>query len=184
MGAPNRLDRNMIRYRRKYSSDRTLRSPWVSLVVALVLLGLAMLKGWWDRAHEPPDTQARPPLAENLPGTIPVQVLWVADGDTFEGRIEVKPGLHVRTRVRLRGVDAPELHARCEAERVGAEAAKRLLRDILAEGGVTLHDLGEDKYGRMLGTVATRKTPDVAGVLIAKGVARPYYGGHRDGWCD
>jgi len=110
-------------------------------------------------------------------------VLKVVDGDTFDARIEVKPGLRVTTRVRLRGVDAPELHAACERERIGAEAAERALRAILAEGGVTIHDLGEDKYGRLLGMVATRATPNVSEALIARGVVRRYDGGRRRGWC-
>jgi endonuclease YncB( thermonuclease family) len=174
----------MIRYKRNYSSRHQPRSPWVSLGVALVLVGIAALKAWWDRSHVPFNPAQRPPFGENLPDTVAARVLWVSDGDTFEARVEVKPGLRIRTRVRLRGVDAPELHAKCEAERVGAQVAKRALQAILADGGVTLHALSEDKYGRLLATVATRKTPDVARVLIAKGVARPYYGGHRDGWCD
>jgi micrococcal nuclease len=53
----------------------------------------------------------------------------------------------------------------------------------LAEGGVTIRDLGEDKYGRLLGTVATRTTPNVSEALIVKGLGRRYDGGHRGGWC-
>lgn len=174
----------MLRYRRKYSLTRQPRSPWVSLAVALVLLGLAALKAWWDRSYGPLiDPYPRPPLTETVSGTVNARVLWVIDGDTFEARVEVKPGLRIRTRVRLRGVDAPELHAKCEAERIGAETAKRALREILAEGGVTLRNLGEDKYGRLLGTVATRNTPNVSEALIARGLGRRYNGGHRGGWC-
>ncbi len=48
---------------------------------------------------------------------------------------------------------------------------------------MTILDLGDDKYGRLLGTVATRATPSVAEALIAKGVVRRYDGGRRAGWC-
>ena len=85
--------------------------------------------------------------------------------------------------MRVRGIDAPELHAACEEERIGAEAAQRALRSILTEGGVTIRDLGEDRYGRLLGTVATRTTPNVGEALVAKGVVRRYDGGRRAGWC-
>ena len=64
-----------------------------------------------------------------------------------------------------------------------AEAAERALRALLVEGGVTIRDLGEDKYGRLLGTVSTRATPNVSEALLAKGVVRRYDGGHRRGWC-
>lgn len=154
----------------------------MGLFVALAIMGVGALKAWWGRSHALPP-QSRPPVTETLPVTVNARVLKVIDGDTFDARVELQPGFRITTRVRLRGVDAPELHGACEAERVGAEAAQRALRAILVEGGVTIHDLGEDKYGRLLGTVATRTTPDVAAALIAKGVARPYHGGRRAGWC-
>ncbi len=37
------------------------------------------------------------------------QVLHVIDGDTFEARVHLWQGLDITTRIRLRGVDAPEL---------------------------------------------------------------------------
>jgi endonuclease YncB( thermonuclease family) len=41
--------------------------------------------------------------------------------------------MEVTTRVRLRGIDAPELHARCDDERAKALAARDALARILAE---------------------------------------------------
>src|SRR5437764_15297572 len=52
----------------------------------------------------------------------PAEILRVLDGDTFEARVRVWPGLDITTKVRLRGIDAPELRAHCEDERVQAEA--------------------------------------------------------------
>src|SRR5262245_48629002 len=60
-------------------------------------------------------------------------LLRVLDGDTFEARVHVWPGLAVTTRVRLRGIDAPELHARCPQERSKAEAARTALAALLAD---------------------------------------------------
>ncbi len=62
----------------------------------------------------------------------PVEVLRTLDGDTFEARVHLWPGLDMVTRVRLRGIDAPELKARCMEERVKAEAAHAALRALLA----------------------------------------------------
>ena len=59
----------------------------------------------------------------------PADVLRVIDGDTFEARVRVWPGLDVDTKVRLRGIDAPELHARCGDEKVKAEAARDCARN-------------------------------------------------------
>jgi endonuclease YncB( thermonuclease family) len=44
------------------------------------------------------------------------EVVHVIDGDTFEARVAVWPGIEIKTRVRLRGIDAPKLHARCDHE--------------------------------------------------------------------
>src|SRR3954465_9784076 len=43
----------------------------------------------------------------------PVDVIRTIDGDTFEARVHLEPGLDLNTRVRLRGIDAPELKASC-----------------------------------------------------------------------
>ena len=41
----------------------------------------------------------------------PVDVVRTIDGDTFEARVHLAPDLNPTTRVRLRGIDAPELKA-------------------------------------------------------------------------
>jgi endonuclease YncB( thermonuclease family) len=115
----------------------------------------------------------------------PVDVLRTIDGDTFVARVHLSPGLDPTTRVRLRGVDAPELKAACPQELQMAEAAGEALRGLLGEGGVTIHNIGPDKYnGRVVADVATRRTDDISAALIAKGHARSYRGGHRSSWCE
>lgn len=113
----------------------------------------------------------------------PVEVVRTIDGDTFVARIRKSNGRDLVVRVRLRGIDAPEMKASCQDELDKAEAAARALRDLLAQGGVTISNLGPDKYGRVLADVATRRTANVSAALLAGGYARSYDGGHRDGWC-
>ncbi len=114
----------------------------------------------------------------------PADVVRVIDGDTFEARVRVWPGLDVDTKVRLRDIDAPELHARCADEHVKAEAARAALETILAEGGVAISRVGIDKYGgRVDATVATHNTADVSAALRNGGWARSYDGGRRGTWC-
>ena len=49
-----------------------------------------------------------------------------------------------------------------------AEAASGALRDLLGEGGVTISNIGPDKYsGRVVADVATRKTGNVSAALLA-----------------
>jgi endonuclease YncB( thermonuclease family) len=112
------------------------------------------------------------------------EVLRVLDGDTFEARVQLWPGLAITTRVRLRGIDTPELKARCEHERERAEVARDALYRILAQGDVGVAHVTLDKYGgRVVADASTRLTADVAGALVAAGAARRYAGGRRDGWC-
>jgi endonuclease YncB( thermonuclease family) len=114
----------------------------------------------------------------------PAQVLRVVDGDTFEARVSVWPGLEITTKVRLRGIDAPELRARCTDEQAKAQAARAALVALLGEGAVAVSQVTLDKYGgRVVADASTRRTPDVAAALLAAGHARPYGGGRRESWC-
>ena len=111
----------------------------------------------------------------------PVDVIRTIDGDTFEARVHLLPGRDLFTRVRLRGIDAPELKASCAQELKMAEAATDALRDLLGQGEVTIYNIGPDKYqGRVVADVATRRTDNVSAALLAAGHARSYNGGHRE----
>jgi len=130
--------------------------------------------------------QSSAPISQRLDPrlTYPADVLRIIDGDTFEARVRVWPGLDVDTKVRLRGIDAPELHARCADEHSKAEAARAALETILADGGVAISRVGVDKYGGRVDALAsTRNTADVSAALLNGGWARSYDGGKRGSWC-
>jgi endonuclease YncB( thermonuclease family) len=191
----------------RFDSSKSYRpSPRVTFIAGIFGLGLAAggLVGVsiWERSHQ---TAANDPFApggvferareaarsSQASGPMPplgrysVDVLRVIDGDTFEARVYVWPGHELTTRVRLRGIDAPELKARCESERVQAEAALAALRSMLNDRDVSIWNLGPDKYfGRVVADAGARRTPDISAALLTKGVARSYTGGHRNGWCD
>ena len=77
------------------------------------------------------------------------------------------PGIDVNIKVRLRKIDAPELHARCADEHDKAEAARAALQTILAAGDVTISRVGLDKYGgRVDALVSTLDTADVSTALL------------------
>ena len=127
---------------------------------------------------------ARAPRPFDGEHAYPADVVRVIDGDTFEARVRVWPGLVVDTKVRLRNVDAPELHARCASELRKAQAARAALETMLAAGGVTISQVGLDKYaGRIDALVATRDAADVSAALFNGGFARAYDGGRRGSWC-
>lgn len=114
----------------------------------------------------------------------PVDVIRTIDGDTFEARVHLPPDLNLTTRVRVRGIDAPELKAACPQELQMAKAATAGLRALLGEGDVRIFNIGPDKYaGRVVADVVTRRSGNVSAAMIAAGLARSYGGGHRSGWC-
>jgi len=171
--------------------------PWVFVlgVVAGTLLPVRHWVGWpvpasTESSQLPSDSQAARDSemiwkrAGNPDVRHPVDVIRTIDGDTFEARVHLWPGLDLTTRVRLRGIDAPELKASCPQELQMAEAAGNALRGLLGEGEVTIYNIGPDKYnGRVVADAATKRTDNISAALIAGGHARSYRGGHRIGWC-
>jgi endonuclease YncB( thermonuclease family) len=124
------------------------------------------------------------PMPSSLRGGHAAEVLRVFDGDTFEARVRIWPGMDVTTKVRLRGIDAPELRARCAVERVKAIAARDALAEILSEGAVGVAGVTQDKYGgRVDASVSTAATGDVSAALLARGLVRHYSGRRRQSWC-
>ena len=123
--------------------------------------------------------------AANSSAPHPVDVLHGIDGDTFSARVHLETGPDLVTRVRLRGIDAPELKGQCAQEARLAEAAGDALNNLLRDGGVTIFNIGPDKYpGRVVADVATpRRTPNVSAAMLGSGLVRSYGGGHRSGWC-
>lgn len=153
--------------------------PWRKWVHHRYTPGAAIERPWpdfeseifWERAGQ-----------SNVPH--PVDVLRTIDGDTFLARVHLKPGLNVVTRVRLRGIDAPELKAACARELRMAEAATDALRTLLDDGDVTITNVGPDKYaGRVDADAATAHIANVSNALLATGWVRRYDGGRRNGWC-
>ncbi len=122
--------------------------------------------------------------AERLAGPVRAEVLRVIDGDTLEARADIWLGVQLTVHVRLRGIDAPEVHGQCEREKILAAAATDLLRKETTPL-VTLRNISGDKYyGRVEADVTTAPDGlDLAKTMLASGLARPYDGGKRGDWC-
>lgn len=110
-------------------------------------------------------------------------VLLVTDGDTFRARVEIWPGIETVTAVRIRGIDTPELRGKCPAEREQAIAARERLRTLLAAGPVQLSQVEPDKFAGRVDATVTVNGRELGQVLVSEGLARPYAGGTRQGWC-
>ena len=124
-----------------------------------------------------------PAAAEPIPDAVPATVLRVIDGDTIEVAAHVWLDIEVTTRVRLKGIDAPELTAPCAEGRAKALAALALVRRIVGDGPVLLAAIQPGKYGGRVVARVTAGGADLAQALLAAGLARPYGGGKRRSWC-
>lgn len=112
------------------------------------------------------------------------EVLQVIDGDTFEARVALWPGHFVVTRVRLAGVDAPELRAACADARERAERARDRLAQLVMARPVLLSDVRHDKYaGRVVASVRDLEGRDPAEALLTAELARPMQRARRASWC-
>jgi len=121
--------------------------------------------------------------AETMPGPYEATPYSVYDGDTFRAHVRIWLGQTVSTPIRIDGIDTPEKRGKCEYEKALALEAKAALEELL-KGDVKLTNI---RYGKWAGRVLAHVTVngvDIAGVLISKGLARPYDGGKRSGWCD
>lgn len=113
------------------------------------------------------------------------KVISVTDGDTVKVVVEVWASQSLTTAIRLRGVDTPEIKGKCAGERELAAKGKARVAGLLPAGTtVTLTQLGPDKYhGRHVAAIVLRDGTNVAALLIAEGLARPYDGGKKSSWC-
>lgn len=105
----------------------------------------------------------------------PQQVV-VIDGDTLIVRGE---------KIRLLGINAPELKGKCREENVRALRARSRLMKLLEAAQVDIDRNGFDRYRRTLASVSVAGT-DLGHVLMREGLARKWvqhYSGQQEPWC-
>lgn len=119
------------------------------------------------------------------PQRVPALVTGAYDGDTIDVSAEIWPGLTWEGKVRPFGVDTPEIRGKCPEEEAMAVVARDFVRELLVGELVLLADVRHDKYGgRVDAVVLLEDGRDLAGILIAEGLGRPYDGGERASWCE
>jgi micrococcal nuclease len=120
--------------------------------------------------------------ADRLAGPVPAVVERMVDGDTIGVRAHIWLDQQITVRVRLAGVNTPEItRPECERERELAEAAKAFV-ESLAPVEVELFDIQHDKYaGRVDARVVLPDGRDLGVLVLAEGHGVPYPG--RGDWC-
>ncbi len=116
--------------------------------------------------------------AQTFSGEIPVRVMHVVDGDTLDVELltSVLSGFGRTERVRLIGIDAPEMHASDARQRMLAKRATEFLRPLLEGNVITLTPGTEarDGYGRLLAYAETQDGDSVQEIILREGLAAVY----------
>ena len=120
-------------------------------------------------------------VRETIAGPVSAEIIEVIDGDTILVDASPWPQQTIEVYVRLRGIDAPELHSKCAAVREEAERAQAALEEIMpASGEVQLTKISGDKYfGRILADVTIADGRNPADMLLSSGYAVSYHGGRK-----
>ena len=108
------------------------------------------------------------------------QVIKVYDGDTIT-IVAKMPYLNsplYRFPIRFRGIDSPELHGANEDEKQCAILARDALSEIILHRYVTLKNIGNEKYGRILADVYLDDL-HLNEWLLRERLAVPYDGGTK-----
>lgn len=158
-----------------FPADRVYRKQrhgyWRSLFLALLLammLVAAYFYGIWTDQRQP----------------VPItgQKIYGVDGDSFV----------VGTRkLRLDGIDAPELNQTCKdtqsIEWPCGRVSRAALEQLLLEPGLSCVSEAQDRYARSVATCRSASTPDIGATQVANGMAVTHdfngmrdYGGEED----
>lgn len=101
---------------------------------------------------------------------VPVAAQTVTDGDTLRFGKE---------RVRLWGIDAPEIHQRCKDRWLAGIEAARKMRELVKGHEVTCENRGHDRYGRMIG-LCRADGVDIQAAMVRAGMAWAFVRYSRD----
>jgi endonuclease YncB( thermonuclease family) len=120
-------------------------------------------------------------------------VYHVVDGDTFDAELDMGHRQRRDERLRLLGVNAPELHASNPDDRLKAQEARDFVIAWLEEHRThntlsltwasreqypfNIRSVKSDSFGRWLAAVECQQAHDLATALLDNGLAVPFRGG-------
>ena len=118
-------------------------------------------------------------------GTVTVsKVISVYDGDTFRVNIDSLPPIVGKNiRIRVNGVDTPEIRGKCQYEKNLALKARDFVRARLANAKeIKLTNLQRGKYFRVVANVVVDGI-SLERELLDNKLAYEYSGGKKLSWC-
>jgi endonuclease YncB( thermonuclease family) len=114
------------------------------------------------------------------------EILRVVDGDTLVALIDVGFNTHVKSTLRLYGINTPEKRTKNLEEKEKGIAASDRVTQLLeqCDNKVRVKSHGLGKFGRCLAEVQFTfkgNTTNLNRTLVAEGHAEEYFGGSREG---
>ena len=112
------------------------------------------------------------------------KVISVYDGDTIRINIDSFPDIIGKNiRVRLKGIDAPEIKGKCQKEIDLAVMARDYLRNAINKSNqIELRNIERGKYFRIVGELYINGE-NISSDLIKSKLAYYYNGGKKRSWC-
>jgi len=113
------------------------------------------------------------------------KVTSVYDGDTITCVIDLGFSLSAKIKVRLLGIDTPEIRTKDLVEKEKGYVTRDWLRDKILDQDILLHTKEKGKFGRWLGLIWTLDEDKPGfensynGQLIKENLAKEYWGGKR-----
>ena len=108
------------------------------------------------------------------------------DGDTIRFNLPGYPPIVGNDiRVRVNGIDTPEIKGKCEKEKYKAQQARDMVAYILKDAKkITLNNMKRGKYFRIAADIIV-DGENLADLLVEAGMAVKYDGGKKKNkWCD
>ena len=115
------------------------------------------------------------------------EIIRVVDGDTLIALIDVGFHTHVKSTLRLYGINTPETRTRNLEEKEKGIAASERVEELLQQCNykVRLNSHGIGKFGRCLAEISLKTNGgeriNLNRRLLEEGHAVEYFGGSRDG---
>ena len=124
-----------------------------------------------------------PPISSGI-------VTNVYDGDTFTlvSKLPYEGSPLYKFKVRIAGIDCPEIRGKTQQEKDAAQAAKKEVMELILYKEVQLDNIGLEKYGRLLADVYiiidnnNNNKINIGQHLLNKGLAKVYNGGTKEYW--
>jgi len=110
-------------------------------------------------------------------------IIDIYDADTMTLEIDLGFNIKITEKVRLYGIDTPELRTKNKQEKKLGYEARDYLRNLLLDKDVTIQTIKDKKgkFGRYL-VVVYYEDDNINNHLIDLGYAKEYFGGTKEKW--